>query len=170
MTTVNPQWIVVQTHPRRERVVQDNLARQHFASYCPMLQVTTRHARRTQRALRPLFPNYVFVSLDTQIRPWRPILSTLGVRSVVLAGEKPSHLPNGFVEALRTREIDGAIARPVAPYRVGQAVWVADGPFDGMLATIVDLEASERLVVLIGLLNREVRLSIDSCRVRDLRP
>lgn len=170
MNTAARQWIVAQAHPHRERIAQANLERQHFSSYCPMLQVTIRHGRRTQRALRPLFPGYLFVSLDTRMRSWRPILSTYGVRSVVLTGDTPSHVPAGFVECLKKREIDGAVARPADPYRIGQAVWVADGPFDGMLATIVDLDECERLVVLIGLLNREVRLSINSSQVRDLRP
>lgn len=164
------QWIVVQTHPRKEHVARENLERQRFSSYCPMLQSTTRHARCTRPALRPLFPGYVFVCIDKQTPVWRPILSTTGVRAVVLSGERPGRLPAGFVETLKAREINGAIARPADPYRVGQSVRVADGPFDGVLATIVELQENDRLVVLIGLLNREARLALDVSRVRELHP
>jgi len=108
-------WVVVNTHPHKERLALENLARQSFATYCPMLRVRIRHARATRQALRPMFPGYVFAAVASDLQRWKPILSTFGVRSVVRSGDRLSFLPEGFINALRAREIDGAVVRPTAP-------------------------------------------------------
>jgi transcriptional antiterminator RfaH len=155
-------WIVVNTQAHRERTALDNLARQEFATYCPLVRKRVRHARRTQDVLRPLFPGYVFVQVDPDLRRWRPILSTMGVRRVVCAGDKPSLLAEDFIAGLKAREVDGAVARPVAPYEIGQKVRIMGGAFDGLIASILDLDEKERLVVLMDILNRPTRVRIES--------
>ena len=105
-------WIVLTTHPHREDFAIENLVRQDYEAYCPMIVKRIKHARRVYDANRPLFPGYIFVERPVQRHLWRPLLSTFGVRSVVCHGETPSLLPAGFVESLRAREIDGAIQKP----------------------------------------------------------
>jgi transcriptional antiterminator RfaH len=61
-----PKWVAVNTHPHRERFALDNLRRQDFGAYCPMIRKRIRHARRTQDVLRPLFPSYLFVEVDPE--------------------------------------------------------------------------------------------------------
>lgn len=161
-------WIVVQTHAHRECVALRHLERQSFAAYCPMLRVTIRHARRTRQTLKPLFPGYVFASVDQATARWRALLSTHGVRTVVCTGERPCYLPHGFVETLAEREVDGAIVKPTTPYRIGQCVRVANGPLDGFVATIVAMDERQRLVVLLDLLNGPTRVRLDASSVSDV--
>jgi transcriptional antiterminator RfaH len=54
-------WFVLSTHPHREAWALENLSRQQFNVYCPMIVKRVRHARRTYDALRPFFPGYIFV-------------------------------------------------------------------------------------------------------------
>jgi len=68
-------WAVVNTQPHRERIALENLARQAFKAYCPLVRRRVRHARREHDALRPLFPGYLFVHLSPQTPRWRPIWS-----------------------------------------------------------------------------------------------
>jgi transcriptional antiterminator RfaH len=151
-------WIVVNTQPQREQIALENLARQAFNTYCPMMRTRVRHARRTQEVLRPLFPGYLFVRADLQ--RWRPILSTYGVRTLVCCGDRPSFLDNGFVEGLQAREIDGAIVRPASSYEPGQRVKMAGGAFDGLIVTILEMDEKDRLVVLMDLLNRPTKVRV----------
>lgn len=155
-------WIVVNCQPHKESIALDHLGRQAFTCYCPMIRRQVRHARRTYESVRPLFPNYVFVALDFGRQSWRSLLSTRGVRSVVSCGEAPSMLRSEIIEQLKAREIDGAIARPTAPFRIGQRVGIVRGALDGLVATIVDLDEKDRIVVLLDLLNRPVRVSVKS--------
>ena len=155
-------WIVVNTHPHREQIAMENLRRQEFDAYCPMLLKRRSHARRVTTVLRPLFPSYLFVSVSTELHRWRPILSTYGVRTVARAGDKLSFLDDGFIRSLKAREVDGAIARPAIPYEIGQKVCISSGPFDGIVATIVEMDEKDRLVVLLDLLSRSIRVSLGS--------
>lgn len=162
-------WAVINTHPHKERLALDNLKRQAFETYCPMLRATVRHARRTSVVLRPMFPGYVFAAMNPDHQRWRPLLSTFGVRTVVRNGDSLSLMPEAFIEAMRSREVDGAIARPSSPYHVGQEVRLVAGPFDGLVAKIIAMDDRERLVVLMDLLNRPVKVKVTANQVAELR-
>ena len=120
-------WIVLTTHPHREEFAIENLVRQDYAAYCPMIVKRIKHARRAYDARRPLFPGYIFVEHPHERHLWRPLLGTFGVRSVICNGETPALLPEGFVESLKAREIAGAIQKPETPFKLGQIVTITGG-------------------------------------------
>lgn len=155
-------WIVVNTHPHREPLAIENLERQQFEAYCPMIAKRRTHARRTETVLRPLFPGYLFVRSRAQLLHWRPILSTYGVRRIAQTGDQPSFIDNEFITSLKAREIDGAIVRPLTPYQIGQKVRIATGAFDGLVATIIEMDEKDRLLVLLNFMNRGVQLRLPS--------
>jgi transcriptional antiterminator RfaH len=158
-------WAVVNTQPHREHIALENLARQGFRAYCPQIRKRVAHARRVHEVLRPLFPGYLFVNVSLHQQRWRPILSTLGVRTLVRFGEQPALLEDGFIQNIKSREIDGAIVRPARAYQVGQKVRVAGGAFDGLVATIIEMDEKDRLVVLMSLLNRQVKATVTATMV-----
>lgn len=161
------RWLALATHPHKERAAEDNLRRQGYDTYCPMLQKTVRHARKSHLVLRPLFQGYIFAgtTLDTR---WKSMHSTVGVRRVLSYGERPCLLSNDFIRALKAREIDGAIVKPANPYKVGQRVRLANGALEGLVARIIDVDEKQRLVLLLDLLNQSVRVLTDMTAVREL--
>jgi transcriptional antiterminator RfaH len=100
-----------------------------------------------------LFPGYIFVSLDDEMHRWRPIMSTIGDRTIVRRGDEPGLLDDAFIASPKAREIDGTVSRPGAPLEVGQSVKFSDGPFDGVIAKIVALREQDRIVVLMDQLS-----------------
>jgi transcriptional antiterminator RfaH len=58
------------------------------------------------------------------------------------------------------REVDGAVVRPPSPYRVGQEVRIAGGPFDGFISTILDLDDKDRLLVLLQVMHRGIKVRL----------
>ena len=155
-------WLAVNTQPHREALAMENLKRQEYLSYCPMVRKKT--ARRD--VLRPLFSGYIFVALEPS-RRWHPVHSTCGVRRILSFGGSPSLVAGEFIHALKAREIDGAVVRPAAPYEIGQKVRITAGPFDGIIASIVDTNEADRIVVLFELLGRNAKAKID---IRSLSP
>jgi transcriptional antiterminator RfaH len=153
-------WVVVNTQAQRERLATEQIANQGFEVYCPLFKRRIKHARRFEDVLRPLFPGYVFVAVDPSREQWRPLMSTVGVRSVLRNGERPSTLDERFIEALRAREIAGAIIKPSEPYKVGEQVKLSGGVFDGLIAEIVRLDDAKRLTVMLSLLSGQVRTSV----------
>ena len=159
-------WMVVTTLPHREEFAIENLVRQDYNAYCPMMMRRIRHARRTYDAKRPLFPGYVFVERPSQRQSWRPLLGTFGVRSVVCHGERPSLLPPGFVESLKVREIDGTIRKPELPFKPGQLVAISGGALDGLVGQILEIRESDRVLLLLNLLNQQTRVQVDAKMLR----
>jgi transcriptional antiterminator RfaH len=160
-------WIAVNAQANREPIATENLTPQSFEVYCPKINKQIRHARTVRSVQRPLFPGYLFVRAPRNRALWRPILSTFGVRSIVRCGEELSFIDEGFIGALKAREVAGVVLRPEQPYRVGDNVVIAGGAFDGLVAEIIDLSEKQRLTVLVGLLGGKVRASIG---LREVRP
>ena len=164
-STTLEKWIVVNTHPHKENVATENLLQQEFQVYYPKIHKRIKHARRVQDVLRPLFPCYLFVKASSDIQRWRPIFSTKGVRTLLTMGERPCYLDTGFIQSLKAREIDGAIARPENAFTVGQRVQITGGPFDGLVASIIQMDERDRLALLLDLLNRPVKVKIEASKI-----
>jgi transcriptional antiterminator RfaH len=159
-------WMVLATQQHREGIAIRNLERQSFCVYCPMIVKHIRHSRRSYDALRPLFPGYIFVKRQIPVQSWRPIAGTLGVRSILRNGETPAVLPLGLIESFKAREIHGAIREPETPFAPGQAVAISGGPFDGFIGRVLNLRDSDRILVLLELLNQQTKVQVDAKMLR----
>ncbi len=144
---------------------EENLVRQSYNVYCPLLTKSVRHARRTYDVKRPLFPGYLFVEKDSSFI-FRSILGTYGVRSVVRNGDVPALLPSDFVASLRAREIDGVIKQQETIFKPGQAVTIDGGPFDGVVGKIIEVRESDRVLLLLDLIHSQAKLNIDTKLLR----
>ena len=158
-----PVWSVVFTKPRQEAVARDNLQRQSFRTYLPMLRQAKRRRGRWQEVVEPLFPRYLFLELDFGVQNLAPIRSTLGVVHLVQFGLRPAIAPPGFVEALMAAE-DQAAACHLADnelFRQGDRVMIAGGPFAGCQAIFDESTGEGRVAVLLEWLGRINRVQID---------
>jgi transcriptional antiterminator RfaH len=161
-------WVALATHPHKEQVALDNLERQGFSVYGPKMRKIVRHARRSQEVLRPFFPGYVFARFGSTGSRWRSMASTIGVRRVISFGDRPCLLGEDFIVSLKAREVDGALMKPATPYKIGQSVCLTSGAFEGLIATIIEMDEKQRLVVLLDLLNQSVRVRTGYAGVREL--
>lgn len=155
------RWYVAAVQPGREDVAEIHLARQGFVSFAPRRLKTIKHARRLTERKVPLFPGYVFVSLDLDLHRWRSVNGTFGVRSLVTAGERPSPVPRGLVEAFIDLTNRSGIMNPTSDLAPGQRVQVLTGPFADFIGTIERLDGKDRVRVLLGMLNGESPVTLD---------
>ena len=125
-----------------------------------------KHARKAFDAKRPLFPGYLFVEHNEQKLRWRNLLGTFGVRTVIRHGEGPAILPAGFVESLKAREINGAIQKPESAFQAGQTVVINGGAFDGFVGQILEVRESDRVLLLLNLLNQQTRVQVETRMLR----
>ena len=159
-------WFVVNTHPHKEMLAQQNLESQGFAAYCPLIVKRVRHSRRAYDARRPLFPSYIFVNVAQTEGRWRPVQSTFGVRSIVFQGEEPGLISGALIESLRSREIDGVVVKPSERFHVGQSVSVQGGPLDGLAGDILELREKDRVLVLLSLMGQAVKVHVEADKLR----
>jgi transcriptional antiterminator RfaH len=156
-------WYAVHTHPREEFKALSHLRRQNYQVYLPRYTKTIRHARKSERVIRPFFPRYLFVRLNLAVNGWRAIRSTVGVNDIVCFGEQPAPLPAGVIEALQGRETEGLIElankNAIKP---GENVIVLNGPFAHQLGLCVSVSDNERVAISLDLLGRKVRVLMDT--------
>ena len=167
MTLPIPRWYVVQTQPHCETKAVWHLDRQGYATYLPRYEKRRRHARRIEMVAAPLFPRYLFVTIDMARQRWRSIHSTIGVTRLVCNGDEPAALADGVVEGLRRRENEEGFVRLDSRPRfaMGEQVRIVDGIFASCLGLFDGISDGERVAVLLDMLGRKVRVVIDDLSV-----
>jgi len=158
------RWYVVQTQVNREARAAEHLCRQGYEVYLPRYMKRRRHARKIDFIPRPLFPRYMFVAIDMASQRWRSIQSTFGVSRLVCNGEDPAQVPTGVVSGLMAREDDkGYVKMEMRPvYVIGQKVLVLAGVFSQNLGLFDGMADRDRIAILLDLLGRKVRVSIEA--------
>ena len=98
------RWYVAQSHVHAESKAAMHLGRQGFEVYLPRYRKQRRHARRIDVVAAPLFPRYLFVSIDLGAQRWHSIQSTIGITRLVGNGDEPAMVSPEIIEGLRDRE------------------------------------------------------------------
>jgi transcriptional antiterminator RfaH len=163
MSDADP-WFVVQTQVNAEAKVARNLLRQGFETYLPCYLKCRSHARKIDKVAAPLFPRYMFVRIDMATQRWRSIQSTFGVASLVLNGSEPAPVPPQVLRSLREREDEsGYVKLDKRPkFALGDKARVIAGAFAENLALFEGLADRDRIVILLDMLGRKVRVSIEA--------
>lgn len=155
------RWFVVRTRPFSEMRAIGNLERQGHRIFCPRISRLVRHARKTSKVMRPVFPNYLFVALDMARDPWRAINSTRGVAGLIMQGEKPQAVPRGVIESLLRHVRPDGTLELARPFQAGQSVRIEDGPLADMIGQFERCEPDGRARVLVDLLGRVVSVVLN---------
>lgn len=161
------RWYVAASQPGREDVAQLNIGRQGFVSWLPRQRRMVRHARKTVEKSVAFFPGYVFVSLDLATEAWRPINATVGVRSLIMQGDRPMACPVGLVEGMQRLADESGLLNEQPILTEGSTVRVLVGPFAEMVGTLTRLEGAGRVRVLLDLMHSQIAIQMPS---RDLTP
>ena len=161
-TSAGPCWYVVQTQANAERKAAHYLERQGFHTYLPRYLKRRRHARKAETVPAPLFPRYLFVSIDMQKQRWRSINSTIGVSRLVCNGDNPSAVPLSVIAKLRERQqADGYIGLDQRPdFSSGDKVHILNSAFKSCLGLFEKTTDTERVAILLDLLGRKVRIFV----------
>lgn len=159
------RWYAVQTRPRKERLAEQHLKNQGFATFTPLQRRARRIGSRTQWLLEPFFPGYIFVELDLEHQRWSPINGTIGVTRLVGHGRagsaRPAPLPDGLVERFRERSDRDGTMHFDERLEEGSHVRVVTGPLDGLCGILEKASAGERVTILLELLSGQTRVTLD---------
>src|SRR5262245_23431334 len=163
MKTDGERWYVVLTQPNAENKAVVHLKRQGFATYLPRYLKRRRHARRVETVAAPLFPRYLFVTIDMAKQRWRSIYSTIGVSNLVSSGDTPTAVADEVIATLKRSEDDAGFVKLELPrFRVGQNIRVISGIFTDCLGRSEVIADRDRVSILLDLLGRKVRVLVNS--------
>ena len=157
------RWYAVRTKPNKESYAKENLLRQGFEVYLPVVKRLVSHAGKKAFLPRPFFAGYLFVGLRPEERNWTAINSTYGVLCAVHFGGVYPPVPEDLICELKAREdASGYVSLDLlkrVPFRQGDKVVLKTG--EGMLEAIFQAMSSEdRAVVLVELLKREIKVEV----------
>lgn len=157
-TVAEPPQYALQVRYRYERQVEQSLRVRGFVPFLPVFKVRRRWSDRTMEIETPLFPGYVFCSMDLGNR--MPVLSTPGVVGIVAAGKQPLPVDPHELEAVRAMIVRGIDVQPCFA-TPGQKVRIGTGPLKGIEGFLLQARGKNRLVVRISILNRSISVIID---------
>ena len=152
------QWYLVQFKPNAHRVAVRNLQRQGFETFLPLQEITRRKVSRLTVGLRPLFPGYMFVGVDVGEAPWNTINSTIGVSRLVSFADNYKPLPLSLVSSLMLRCDEEGKLLPPKTLNDGDRVEVLAGPFANFVATVEELDAQQRVWVLLEFMGQSTKM------------
>ncbi len=156
-------WYLVYSKVHQERTALDNLQRQGYESYLPLVVRKASSKRSARASKQALFPRYLFVRLSDQHDNWGPLHSTIGVARLVRFGDEPARVPTDFIDFLKNRENpDGLQALSPVALQPGDRVRIADGPLSGYEAIFEAPTGNEQVNVLLAMSERYVRVQMSA--------
>ena len=163
-------WYLVYTKPRAETLASTNLKRQGYHCYLPRFEASRKARGKLITQVEPMFPRYLFISLDTKNDDWSPIRSTLGVARMVAFGAMPTSVSDTLIQALMEREnAMGLLLPPRREFDEGERVRIFEGPFKDYEAIFLARNSNERVLVLLDILGKESRVAINPAHLASSR-
>ncbi len=153
------QWHLIYAKPQQEKVALDNLTRQKYQCYLPLINKEKILRGKKILSKEPMFPRYLFVRLshDGQ-QNWSPIRSTIGVSHLVNFGGLAASLDDETMHNLQ-KNIDKSLV--VKVFSVGDKVEILKGPFKGMEAIFNTYKGEERAMLFLHFMAKNTTAKFD---------
>lgn len=149
-------WYLVYLKPRNEDKVSERLSGCGFEVFNPKLKERRVIRRKLNDVVAALFPGYIFVRFDFP-SDCRLIKYTRGVKKIVGTEHSPTPVPQGIIDSIRARLVDGLAVVNTQSFAPGEAVVIQGGPFQGLDAIFEqEMNGMERVCVLLKEINARV--------------
>jgi len=144
-----------------EKQAEENLNRQGYETYLPMVKTRRRRNSRYIKITEAFFPRYLFIHLSSKTDNWAPIRSTLGVSRLIQFGGIPAIAPAELIGSLKTNEDElGFQKTGKKEMKLGDKVEIIDGPFVGYSGIYNKTKSAERVTVLLDIIGKRSVLTI----------
>ena len=142
-------WYAIHSKPRQEERALDNLQRQGFEAWLPMLTVEKVLRGKLVHVTEPMFSRYLFLRTTPSMEDLSVVRSTLGVSQLVRFGTVPAKVPHAWVEAMRAQP-----AVQESLLQQGDKVVLGEGMLKGLEAIYMQPDGELRAMVLVELLSK----------------
>ncbi|MBW3226035.1 transcription/translation regulatory transformer protein RfaH [Marinobacter adhaerens] len=150
-------WYALQYKPAQGDRALQHLQNQGITCFFPKITVERVRAGKRVRKLEPLFPGYLFVNLEQSDPMWSKLRSTRGVLKIVSFANKPAGVCDEVIGHIKASLDSVAEQGGIKP---GQAVYVSEGPFEGIRAIFRAYDGEERAIVLINFMQKQQSIKV----------
>ena len=158
------KWYLLQTKPNAHVTAYDNLRRQGFDVFLPLIIKTTKKNGNFLDIKTPLFPGYLFMGSSIDPTPWKSVNGTRGVSKAVTLDGVYRPINTHIIEGLQQRCNEQDIFQSLRDIDVGDRAKIERGPFAEFICVVEQIKDDQRTSVLIDLLQQQTRaeVSLDS--------
>ncbi|MDR2678111.1 MAG: transcription/translation regulatory transformer protein RfaH [Zoogloeaceae bacterium] len=155
-------WFLIHTKPRQEVCALENLERQGYECYLPLLRVEKLRRRQVVVTEEALFPRYLFIRLGEEStgKSWHPIRSTRGVSQLVRFGSEPARVADELIDLIREKESATDTEAPRALYQPGDRLTITSGAFAGVDGIYQTMDGEQRVIMLIELMQKTTQIRV----------
>lgn len=153
------RWFAAFITPRHEKYVAEGLAERGVEAFLPLYQVTKQWKKSRPVTLDlPLFPTYVFVHIERQLRG--KVLNMPGVLSIVGSSREDWPLPDHEIEFLR-RGTESKLIQPHPYFKVGERVRIKSGIMSGAEGVLTRNKNDVRVILTFDEIMKSVSVEVD---------
>ncbi len=158
-------WYLLYCKRGQLQRAQEHLERQAVSCLTPMITLEKMVRGKRTSVSEPLFPNYLFVEFDPEVIHTTTINATR-VSHFVRFGAHPAIVPSSVIHQLSIYKPEGVVD-PETPYP-GDSVIITEGAFEGLKAIFTEPDGETRSMLLLNLLNKEVKQSVKNTGFRKI--
>ena len=159
------EWFVLTTKPKSEHRAVENLTSQGIEVYFPKVKQLKKRQGKKVTLQEALFPNYLFVKLDTQTSNFNAVRSTRCVGNFVRFGLNYGKVSNKFITDL-TNELEkqekDTNLETLTKVNKGEKIMVSQGPLSGLNGVFQCKDGLERSILLLNILGKENKVVIEN--------
>ena len=153
-------WYLIQTKPNAHVTACENLKRQGFDVFVPLIVKTTKKNGKFLNITAPLFPGYLFMGTSIDPIPWKTINGTRGISKAVTLDGIYRPVSTHIIEGLQQRCDERGVFRSLNDIESGDRVKIERGPFSEFVCTVDQIKDDKRAWVLIDLLQQQTRAEV----------
>ncbi len=153
-------WYLLHTKPNAHVTACENLKRQGFDVFLPLIAKTTKKNDKFLNIKTPLFPGYLFMGTSNEPFPWKSVNGTRGISKAVTLDGVYRSINTRIIEGLQQRCNDNGVIQSLDDIAPGNLAKIERGPFAEFICTVDDVRDDRRAWVLIDLLQQQIRAKI----------
>jgi transcriptional antiterminator NusG len=172
-------WYVVHTYSGHEkkvkRFLENAIANQGLEDQIeeilvPIEEVVEMKGGKKTVTDRKFLPSYILINMEMNRDTQNLVTSTPGVTSFVSSGSVPQPLKEAEIERIRSQMDHGKAKQSAeAPFRIGDAVKVIDGPFSDFSGVVNEVHAERgKLKVMVSIFGRSTPVELDFLQVKSI--
>jgi transcription antitermination factor NusG len=153
------KWYVIQTIPRNEKKVVDQIMMKDVEVYLPQIETIRIWSDRKKKIDVPLIPGYVFVHAASKEERIKAISNTLGAIRYLMYYRRPAVVSEQEIQNIRiSLQVPEKVKIEDKLIDVGDLVLVTHGLFKGLTGYISMLRGNYKLTV--NIVELETALSV----------
>ena len=153
-------WYLIQTKPNAHLMASENLNRQGFKVFLPLIDRTSKRRGKFVNHTTPLFPGYLFMGTMTNRIPWKSINATRGVAKAITLDGRFRSINHDIIEGVKCRCDANGVLKKLNEIKSGDRARIEKGPFAEFICKVDEIADNKRAWVLINMLQQRVRLSV----------